>query len=437
VSVTTDEPGHPDEPSDPDQPGHPDQPRHADESGHADQPRHTGESGELGGSVDRERAGLWELAGGWGGAGIAAGILLLTRIGQIVMLLWLGSVADDGVSLRGRLLIWDADWFVKVAVNGYPHAFAYGADGRVEGNGLAFFPLYPLIIRGVSALGLDPATAAISVSWLASIGAAVALHLLGTSLYSRRTGYALVAICCAAPVSVVLSMAYSESLFLALVAGMLVAAHRKVWWAAGLLGLGASLTRPTGVAAAVALAVAAILAIRDARRWGSTGGTWKPVAAAAVALAGAPAFFAWVGWRVGALNGWFTIQSSGWGSSFDYGASTLSFLRSTLSSADGWIPVSVALILLAALVAAGVALAGRPWLPLAVYGLLAMVLVYGQAGFYHSKPRLLVPVLLTLVPAAVAAGRARPRVAVLSIVAWALFGLWYGAYFVVVWPYTL
>jgi len=31
----------------------------------------------------------------------------------------------------------------------------------------------------------------------------------------------------------------------------------------------------------------------------------------------------------------------------------------------------------------------------------------------------------------------RPRVAVLSIVAWAAFGLWYGAYLVAVWPYTL
>jgi hypothetical protein len=99
--------------------------------------------------------------------------------------------------------------------------------------------------------------------------------------------------------------------------------------------------------------------------------------------------------------------------------------------------VSVALILLVALAAAGVALAGKPWLPLAVYGIVAMVLVYGQAGFYHSKPRLLLPVLLTLLPAAVAAARARPRVAVLSIAAWAAFGLWYGAYLVVVWPYTL
>jgi hypothetical protein len=58
-------------------------------------------------------------------------------------------------------------------------------------------------------------------------------------------------------------MAYSEALFLALVAGMLRAAHRKVWWAAGLLGLAAALTRPTGAAAALALAVAADLAVRE------------------------------------------------------------------------------------------------------------------------------------------------------------------------------
>jgi hypothetical protein len=380
---------------------------------------------------------LWDVAGGWRGAGIAVGILALTRLGQMIMLLWLGTAAHDGTPLRSRLLVWDAGWFLRVAVNGYPHGYSYGPGGHLEGNGLAFFPLYPMLIRGVSALGFDPGNAAIAVAWIASIGAALALHLLGTSLYGRRAGWALVAICCAAPVSVVLSMAYSESLFLALVAGMLVAAHRKVWWAAGLLGLGAALTRPTGLAAAVALAVAAALAVRDRRRNDDSGGTWQPVVAAAVALAGVPAYLGWVAWRVGDLDAWFRIQTAGWGTSFDYGASTASFLGRTLTVGDGWVPVSVALILLAALVAAGVALAGRPWLPLAVYGVLAMVLVYGQAGFYHSKPRLLLPVLLTLLPAVIAAARARTRVAILSITAWAAFGLWYGAYLVVVWPYTL
>jgi hypothetical protein len=374
---------------------------------------------------------LWDEAGGWRGVGTAVGILALTRAAQIAMLLLLGAAAHDGTGLRGRLLVWDAGWFLRVAVNGYPYGYTYGQTGQMEGNELAFFPLYPMLIRGVAALGLDAGTAAIAVSWLASIAAAVALHLLGTTLYGRRAGWALVAICCTAPVSVVLSMAYSEGLFLALVAGMLTAAHRRVWWAAGLLGLGAALTRPTGAAAAVALAVAAVLAVRDGRR------PWPPIAAAAVALAGVPGFLGWVAWRVGDPAAWFRIQTAGWGTSFDYGASTVTFLTRTLSKGDGWVPVSVAVILLAALAAAGIALAGRPWPPLAVYGVIAMILVYGQAGFYHSKPRLLLPVLLTLLPAVTAAARARPRVAVLSITAWALFGLWYGAYLVVVWPYTL
>jgi hypothetical protein len=380
---------------------------------------------------------LWTKAGGWRGAGTALGILALTRLGQILMVSWLSAVADEPTGLRSRLLVWDAGWFLRVAVNGYPHGYTYGTDGRLAGNGLAFFPLYPMLIRGVAELGVDPGTAAIAVSWIASIGAAIALHLLGTSLHGRRAGWALVAICCSAPVSVVLSMAYSESLFLALVAGMLVAAHRRVWWVAGLLGLAAALTRPTGLAAALALAVAAVLAVRENARSKAREGTWKPIVAALVALAGVPAYLGWVGWRVGDPGAWFRIQSAGWGTSFDFGASTLSFLRRTLSSGDAWVPMSVALILLAAVAAAGVALAGRPWLPLAVYGVIAMILVYGQAGFYHSKPRLLLPVLLTSLPAAVAAARARPRVAVPAIVAWALFGLWYGAYLVVVWPYTI
>ena len=381
--------------------------------------------------------GLWRTAGAWRGVGTAVGIFALTRIVQLLMLAWLTDAAHDQGGLRGRLLIWDGGWFLKVATTGYPHGYTYDMAGQLSGNELAFFPLYPMLIRLADALGVSPDTAAIGVTWVASAGLAVALHLLGTSLYGRRTGWALVAICCSAPVSVVFSMAYSEALFLALVAGMLVAAHRRVWWAAGLLGLAAALTRPTGAAAALALAVAALLEIRRIRRDAVPASIVPPIAAAVLALAGMPAFLTWVGLRVGDPSAWFRIQAAGWGTSFDYGASTVKFLATTLSVGDGWVPVSVALILLAALVAAVVALAGKPWPPLAVYGVVAMVLVYGQAGFYHSKPRLLVPVLLTLLPGAIAAGRARPRVAVLSITAWAAFGLWYGAYLVAVWPYTI
>jgi hypothetical protein len=380
-----------------------------------------------------KKESLWDKSGGLNGLLTAVGILALTRVGQLLMISWLDGGTAEPRPLFERLLIWDAGWFLRVAVDGYPEGYTYSATGQLEGNELAFFPVYPMLIRAGAALGVDPGAAALTVAWLASVGAAVALHLLGTSLYGKRAGWALVAVCCSAPASVVLSMAYSESLFIALVAGMFAAAHRRVWWAAGLLGLLTALSRPTGAAAALGLAVAAVLALRhdDGQP------KWKPLAAAAAALAGVPLYLGWVAYRVGDLTAWFKIQTAGWGTSFDYGTSTGQFLWTTLRSGDGWIPMSVALILLVALAAAGVALAQKPWLPLAVYGVVAMILVYGQAGFYHSKPRLLLPVLLTLLPAVVAAARARPRVAVLSITAWAVFGLWYGAYLVTVWPYTL
>jgi hypothetical protein len=378
------------------------------------------------------RTPLWVAAGAWRGVGIALALFAATRVVQLLFLLWTGA-ADKG-GLRERLLIWDGDWFVRVADEGYPHSLTYAADGAVEGSGLAFFPLYPAAIRLVAAAtpaGVD--TAALVVAWLAAAAAAVALHLLGTTLYGRRAGWALVVLCCAQPLAVVLSMAYSEALFLALVAGMFVAAHRRVWWAAGLLGLGAALTRPTGVAAAVALAVAVALAWRAAGRAERV----RAGAAAALALAGAPAYLGWVGLRVDRLDAWFAIQRAGWGTSFDAGRSTLRFVGLTLGGGDGFVPISVALLLITATVLIAVALAGRPWLPLAVYGVLAFALVVGQAGFYHSKPRLLLPVLLTLVPAVLAAAKARPRVAAAALAAYAAVGLWYGAYMVNVWPYTI
>jgi Mannosyltransferase (PIG-V) len=377
------------------------------------------------------RDSIWEKAGGGRGVAVAVGLLALTRIAQLLMIWWLGGESTSGGGVWHRLLVWDGGWFLRVALNGYPHGYTYDANHVLQANELAFFPLYPMLIRGVTLLGVAPNVAAVGVAWIASIGAAIALHLLGTSLYGKRAGWALVAICCSAPVSVVLSMAYSESLFLALVAGMLVAAHRRAWFPAALLGLGAALTRPTGAAAALALAVAALMAVRHERN------KLPPLAAAVTALAGVPLFLGWVGWRVGDWAAWFKIQTAGWGTSFDYGSSTISFLKATFTGADGWVQVSVGLILLAALAAAGVALAQKPWLPLAVYGVVAMILVYGQAGFYHSKPRLLLPVLLTLLPSVIAAARARPRVAVLAISAWAAFGLWYGAYLITIWPYTM
>src|SRR6266508_4554066 len=212
--------------------------------------------------------------------------------------------------------------------------------------------------------------------------------------------------------SVVLSMASSEGLFVALVAGALLAAHRRAWLVAGLVGAAAGLPRPTGAALALALAVAVALRLRQGA---PPPERWRAVAAALLALAAVPAYLAWVGYRVGSARAWFDIQTAGWGSTFDWGVATWRYVSGALRSGDGWIQLSVAWLLIAAVVAAAVAVTQRVWPPLLVYGLVAFALVIGQGGYYHSKPRLLVPVLVVLVPLAVGLGRLRTRTAALIL----------------------
>lgn len=374
--------------------------------------------------------------------GVPLAIFVATRLGQLVFLAWLRP--PGGASIRTRLLSWDSGWFLNVAQNGYPHGFSYSGS-TVTGNGLAFFPVYPTLIRAGHRLGLGYGTSALTISWLAAAVAAVLLAALGRELaaagrfgivdHPRRVGYALVVLVCAQPMSVTLSMGYTEALFVALVAGALLAAHRHTWLTAGVLGVAAGLTRPTGAALAVALGFAALARVLD--RNASVRERMTAGAAGAVALASVPAYILWVGARVGHWNAWFTIQTAGWGTTFDYGRSSWDFVSTTLRGGDGWIAMSVVFILIAAVIAMLVAVVRPGWWPLTIYGIISFVLVVGQAGFYHSKPRLLVPVLLLFVPAALAAGRTRPRNAALWLLAYAAFGLWYGAYMITVWRYAI
>jgi mannosyltransferase PIG-V len=356
-------------------------------------------------------------------------VFAASRVVQLLLLAWLNG--PGGPSISSRLLSWDGGWFIRVAVEGYPHGYTYDDSGALSANGLAFFPLYPLLIRGVHALGVEAGTGALLISWLAAAVAMCLLYLLGTDLFGRRAALALTVLFATAPMSIVLSMAYTESLFLALVLGMFYAARRNAYLIAGLLGFLAGLTRPTGLAASLGLVLAAVLAIRA-----RTAPVWRAVVGALIGLAGVPAYLVWVALRVGDVNAWFRIQTAGWGTTFDWGSSTWNFLYTAFHQGDQWVQVSVALIIVAA-VAAAILAVRRTWPPLVVYGLLALILVVGQAGYFHSKPRLLFPVLITLIPAAVLAGRSRPRAVALGLAGYAAFGLWYSAYLVTVWRFAI
>lgn len=358
-------------------------------------------------------------------------VYTVTALLQLWMLVLLLSPGQGGV--RDKLLSWDAHWYVDVAAHGYPEGLTYDDEGSLTGNTLAHFPLYPLLTRSLHLLtGLPHDTAALVLSRFAGAAAAVAVYHLFLRLYDRRAALVATVLVCTQPMAVSLSMAYTEGLFLAFAAAALLAAHRGAWLLAGVCALFAGLTRSTALALAAALAVAAACHMWRERRI-----VCRAVAGCALACSGVPAYLGWVAVRTGRIDGWTAVQEAGWNTHWDWGLATWRFVTGTLDGGDGWVPVSTALLLIGTLVLSAVAVMERVWPPLVVYGLLVFAMTVGQTNYYHSKPRLLVPALLALVPVAVALTRARPRVAVLVATALAGFGTWYGAYMLTAWHYAV
>ena len=150
---------------------------------------------------------------------------------------------------------WDSGWYFDIARRGY----SYNPDGQ---SSIAFFPLYPLIMRAVAfPFGMtDRAiwTAGVLVSTCALIGALVALHRLTESLSDEETARRTVTYVAAFPFSFFFSLVYAESLFLLLSVLAVLAAYRSRWWAAGVCGGLAALVRPNGVLVGIPLLLLAL-----------------------------------------------------------------------------------------------------------------------------------------------------------------------------------
>ncbi|TWG01614.1 glycosyltransferase family 39 protein [Kitasatospora viridis] len=359
----------------------------------------------------------------------AAPPLLLYGVVCAVQLGLLALLRRPGQPSVGRLLLsWDGRLLLEVAEHGYPAPGPpLGAGGAWLGSNLAFFPLFPALVRAAHELtGLSFGDSALLASRTAGAVAAVLLHRLFARLYDRRTALFAVLLVLAQPMAVVLGMAYSEGVLLACAAGALLAAHRGAWGPAALAGALAGLTKPSGFAVGLALLLAAASGPRGRR--------CRPALPAALAACLAtPGYLLWVGLRTGRLDGWFRIQRAGWGTELDWGRQSWDYLVDQLGGGTGWVDVSVALLTVAAVGGCLLALGQRPWPPLALYGVLVTALALGQSDYSSCKPRLLVPGLLFLLPSAVALGRARARTAWSLAGAAVLAGSWYGGYLLTIW----
>ncbi|MGV9524268.1 hypothetical protein ACWDRS_29280 [Streptomyces griseus] len=334
--------------------------------------------------------------------------------------------------LSGR---WDSVWYQRIAENGYGYTVTL-PDGSVHAD-LAFFPLLPALERGLSEVTpLTLGGAGLLVAWTAGLVAAWGVFAVGAHLYGRRTGVVLAALWGVYPTAFVQSMAYTETLFTALAAWALYAVLKGRWIVAGALTVLAGLTRPTAAALIAALAItSAATLVREYRAGDSGGGGGggigpvlrrhaRMIVGVALAPLGWLAYVVFVAVREGSPFAYFDVQAQ-WGNNIDGGRALAAFIAG--------LPWPAALGLCAALGLLGwlvvLCVRQRQPLPVLVYALTIVVISLIGAGYFGSRPRLMMPAFPLLLPPAVALLRLRTTgrtAALLAVLACASAG--YGAW---------
>lgn len=176
-----------------------------------------------------------------------------------VFLLWLAALVTGLVVAKfafhipinllvAKLYEWDGGWYLKIIQNGYPTLT--GGELTIEDGVLAFFPLYPLIVGLVSfIIHTPPQFVGIILSWVFFFVALQVLYYVLRHNWNLDQGTAKFALTLLAlnPFGFFFGMLYTESLFLMLMAFVLLFLSEKAYlWAALFAGL-ASGTRNVGM----------------------------------------------------------------------------------------------------------------------------------------------------------------------------------------------
>ncbi|CAL9275867.1 hypothetical protein SUDANB5_04378 [Streptomyces sp. SudanB5_2050] len=321
---------------------------------------------------------------------------------------------------------WDSDWYLGIAEHGYTDELGTTPNT----NNLAFFPLYPVLVKAVAVLTPGSrASTGLGLAVVASLIAAWGIFAVGDRLHGRRVGVLLTTLWAAFPVGAVQWMGYTESLFTACAAWALYAVLTGRWlWAAGCASL-AGLTRPTGVAVAAAVTVTALLHLLRHRTLAP-----RVVAAAALAPLGWCAYLAWVGLRLGRWDGYFAVQRT-WYNELDGGLRTLHQFRWLLwrDPTPQLFLVMVTLTLIGAVVLFGLSAWDRQPTALLVYSGVMLAIVLGSGGVYFPRARFLLPAFPLLLPLALHLSRASRRHRALVLTTAVLGSTYCGAYMLLIW----
>ncbi len=146
-----------------------------------------------------------------------------------------------GEALLAPFGAWDGTWYQRIADYGYDPTVAHG-------NGIAFSPLYPMLVRYVHAyLPVSLLVAGVLISSACFFAAMIVLYRLVERRSGQRVARRVIWLTAFFPTAYLFSSVYTESLYLLVtVATFALLEYRRVI-ASSLMGTLAVLTRPTGI----------------------------------------------------------------------------------------------------------------------------------------------------------------------------------------------
>ena len=221
------------------------------------------------------------------------------------------------------LTSWDGIWYLRIVRRGYPEYVPTGITYDDPEARVAFFPMYPWLVRTVDrVLPGGDTFAALVVNLVLGAVFVLLVGLLARHWFGESTARSAMVLASFFPGSFVLSFAYSEALLLTLAAACLLALTRERWLWAGIFAAIATATRPNGVALVAATAVAAYVAIRRSREW-------RALVAPVLSPIGFVAYQLWIDRHAHETRVWFRVQGEAWKEGASFG---LTAIRNTLEA---------------------------------------------------------------------------------------------------------
>ncbi len=200
----------------------------------------------------------------YGAVVAGAFVLLVVVLSTVVAVATRSQVRQDpeltGPSWLDGWYQFDAGWYLGIVRAGY--SYAPGQQSPV-----AFFPAYPLGVRGLGDVLGDHQVAGQLLSVLCGLVAVVLFAFWTRRRLPRRAAVLAVAVVLLYPYAFFLyGPMYADSLFMLSAIGAFVLLERRWYLAAGLVGAIATAGRPVGVAVAVGLVVRTLEMLAEDRR---------------------------------------------------------------------------------------------------------------------------------------------------------------------------